>query len=221
RLQMYSMDGKLVYAGPTTSTKTKYIYLHNHVIAEVGGAGTQYIHTDVLGSPVARTNTIKGIISRTRYEPYGRTAMGAEPTIGFTGHWNDLETGLTYMQQRYYDPVAGRMLSIDPVTTDTNTGGGFNRYVYANNSPYKYIDPDGRQAADRFVEQHRKDLATGNGKVYEPLQPIAVGVTAGMMVIPVAIAVASGSTAIAASGVALKIAGVAGKVEGPVAKELS
>jgi uncharacterized protein RhaS with RHS repeats len=50
------------------------------------------------------------------------------------------------MQQRYYDPVAGRFLSIDPVTTDANTGGSFNRYNYANNSPYKYIDPDGRIA---------------------------------------------------------------------------
>jgi uncharacterized protein RhaS with RHS repeats len=50
------------------------------------------------------------------------------------------------MQQRYSDPVAGRFLSIDPVTTDANNGGSFNRYAYANNSPYKYVDPDGRLA---------------------------------------------------------------------------
>ena len=48
------------------------------------------------------------------------------------------------MQQRYYDPVAGRFLSVDPVTTDAKTGGYFNRYVYGNNNPYKYKDPDGR-----------------------------------------------------------------------------
>ena len=30
------------------------------------------------------------------------------------------------------------------MTTDANTGGSFNRYAYANNSPYKYVDPDGR-----------------------------------------------------------------------------
>jgi hypothetical protein len=40
----------------------------------------------------------------------------------------------------------GRFLSIDPVTTDANTGGSFNRYAYANNSPYRYVDPDGRFA---------------------------------------------------------------------------
>lgn len=34
------------------------------------------------------------------------------------------------------------------MTTDANTGGSFNRYSYANNSPYKHIDPDGREAMD-------------------------------------------------------------------------
>ena len=50
------------------------------------------------------------------------------------------------MQQRYYDPIAGRFLSVDPVTTDTKTGSSFNRYVYGNNNPYKFKDPDGRFA---------------------------------------------------------------------------
>ena len=121
----------------------------------VGGANgsVTYIHTDGLGSPVARTDSAGNVISRTRYEPYGYVASGVQPTIGFTGHVNDVETGLTYMQQRYYDPVAGRFLSIDPVTTDANTGGSFNRYAYANNSPYRYIDPDGRQVARMILSR--------------------------------------------------------------------
>ena len=106
-----------------------------------------YIHTDGLGSPVARSNDSGVLIanSKTRYEAYGMTVAGtATPTIGFTGHVNDADTGLTYMQQRYYDPVAGRFLSEDPVLTDANSGASFNRYAYANNNPYRYVDPDGR-----------------------------------------------------------------------------
>jgi RHS repeat-associated protein len=61
---------------------------------------------------------------------------------------NDVDTGLTYMQQRYYDPVAGRFLSIDPVVTDSKSGTSFNRYAYAVNNPYKYIDPDGRDPGE-------------------------------------------------------------------------
>jgi len=103
-----------------------------------------YIHTDGLGSPVARTDASGNLISRTSYEPYGYVASGATPDIGFTGHVNDANTGLTYMQQRYYDPVAGRFLSIDPMVTDVNNANAFNRYVYASNNPYNRVDPDGR-----------------------------------------------------------------------------
>lgn len=47
-----------------------------------------------------------------------------------------------YMQARYYDPVIGRFYSNDPVgMTNVHT---FNRYAYANNNPYKYVDPDGK-----------------------------------------------------------------------------
>jgi RHS repeat-associated protein len=143
---VYSQDGKLLYVKPSNAANgTKYIHLHNHVVAEVTGTAVQYDHTDGLGSPVALTDAAGELISRTRYEPYGATAAGATPGIGFTGHMNAPELGLVYMQQRYYDPVAGRFLSIDPVTTDANSGSNFNRYVYTANNPYRYIDPDGRQ----------------------------------------------------------------------------
>jgi RHS repeat-associated protein len=78
-------------------------------------------------------------------------ASGVTPAIGFTGHVNDADTGLVYMQQRYYDPVAGRFLSVDPVTTDASTGSSFNRYAYASNNPLKNIDPDGRDDVNAFV----------------------------------------------------------------------
>ena len=48
------------------------------------------------------------------------------------------------MQQRYYDPIAGRFLSVDPVVTSLSTGALFNRYEYAHSNPFKFIDPDGR-----------------------------------------------------------------------------
>lgn len=224
RVQVYSQDGRLMYAGSTSGPQaagTKYIYLDRHILAEVGAGGSaQYDHTDGLGSPVARTDGSRAVLSRTRYEPFGATAAGATGAIGFAGHVNAADLGLVYMVARYYDPVAGRFSSIDPVTTDANTGSSFNRYAYANNSPYKYIDPDGRQADEKFVEQHRKDMEAGNGAVYKPLMPMAVGVTAGMAVVP-----AIAAAAIAASPTAIAVTGSAGaKAAGPISnavKELS
>ncbi|AOY61346.1 hypothetical protein ABFO19_20995 [Xanthomonas citri pv. glycines] len=34
--------------------------------------------------------------------------------------------------------------STDPVKANPNTGASFNRYSYAANNPYKFVDPDGR-----------------------------------------------------------------------------
>lgn len=62
----------------------------------------------------------------------------------YTGHVNDVDTGVIYMQARYYDPAIGRFLSMDPVALDGKNLFGFNRYAYGNNNPVMNIDPDGR-----------------------------------------------------------------------------
>lgn len=108
----------------------------------------EYIHTDALGSPVAITDANRNVVERSEYEPYG--ALLNRPLSdgpGYTGHVSDAATGLSYMQQRYYDPGIGRFLSVDPVTANGTTGSNFNRYWYANNNPYKFTDPDGRESA--------------------------------------------------------------------------
>jgi RHS repeat-associated protein len=154
RIQVYTNDGKLMWStNSATGSSTAYIYLGGKQIAEWEKTGTtattRYLHTDALGSPVARSNASGGLINRTRYEAYGNVAAGVEPgpgvgLLGFTGHVQDQETDLVYMQQRYYDPIAGRFLSVDPIVTDADTGKLFGRYHYAESNPYSYIDPDGR-----------------------------------------------------------------------------
>ena len=157
--QGYTKDGKLRLAWDSAEGYTRHVYLHDKLLAEQSDGGVKaFLHVDALGSPVAKSNINGGLIYRTRYEPYGATVEGstAPSKIGYTGHVNDADTGLVYMQQRYYDPVAGRFLSVDPVVTDAKTGDSFNRYVYGNNNPFKFKDPDGRHpigASDNPVRQ--------------------------------------------------------------------
>lgn len=42
--------------------------------------------------------------------------------------------------------ASARFLSVDPVQANQRPGQNFNRYWYANNNPYKFTDPDGRDA---------------------------------------------------------------------------
>lgn len=146
--------GQLRFSNHSVKGGTRYVYLGDKLIAEHRSSGAiSFSHTDALGSPVARSNAAGIVTERTRYEPYGATVAGStNPTsIGFTGHVNDADTGLVYMQQRYYDPIAGRFLSVDPVTTDATTGSLFNRYNYAYNNPYRFKDPDGRFGVAGFL----------------------------------------------------------------------
>ena len=133
---IYSQSGQVMYTSEARRNQNlAYLYLGNTQVATravAWGSGTEtirYQHTDALGSPVAETDTGGAVTKRNTYAPYGE-AYGATNIdgTGYTGHVMDRATGLTYMQQRYYDPQIGRFLSVDSVVTDAKTGGNFNRY---------------------------------------------------------------------------------------------
>ncbi|MFD0739974.1 RHS repeat-associated core domain-containing protein [Lysobacter koreensis] len=159
-LSQYSQSGQLVYDENYRASGRKaseHVYLGGSLIAtrerniDTQAWATKYQHTDALGSPVAVTNEAGQVVDRTHWEPYGASINKTVDGIGYTGHVMDSASGLTYMQQRYYDPTLGRFLSADPVTANSNTGANFNRYYYANNNPYKFTDPDGR-APDAILD---------------------------------------------------------------------
>ncbi len=108
-----------------------------------------YYHNDITGSPVAATNAAKQVVWRESYRPYGeRTQLEAASVsneIWFTSRKEDARTELVYLGARWYDPRIGRFLATDPVRFDGGNVHTFNLYAYANNSPYKYRDPDGRR----------------------------------------------------------------------------
>lgn len=70
---------------------------------------------------------------------------------GYTGHVNDPETNLVYMQGRYYDPTTGHFLSVDPVALEAGNTFNFNRYDYVNNNPINHIDPTGKCVEDLCI----------------------------------------------------------------------
>ncbi len=144
--QVYSQAGDLMWERSSTGTTRKYARLGGRLIGEIENGVRRAIHTDALGSVRQKTDQFGTVLLDDVRAPYGSTLLGGSYRNGpaFTGHMEDGATGLTYMKARYYDPVAMRFISPDPVYVDLNTGGNFNRYWYANNNPYSYTDPDGR-----------------------------------------------------------------------------
>ncbi|WP_460733221.1 RHS repeat-associated core domain-containing protein [Lysobacter tyrosinilyticus] len=176
-LSMYGQAGQLLFDQNLRGKveNTEYIYLGGSLIASrtqnsvTGTIATKYQHTDALGSPVAVTNEAGQVIDRTQYEPFGAAINKPDyQGPGYTGHVMDAATGLTYMQQRYYDPQIGRFLSIDPVAARV-TGDNFNRYSYAGNSPYTFTDPDGREIG--LVFKQVNEATNGGPIVVGPISP--------------------------------------------------
>jgi RHS repeat-associated protein len=143
--------------------------------AVAAAAGTvTYFHNDLAGSPVVATDASGQVLWRESYRPYGERLVNAPAasgnTVWFTSRRQDAETGLVYMGARYYDPVAGRFVSPDPVGFEEPNLHSFNRYAYANNNPYRYKDPDGRAAETILdvvsfgisLEMFRRDPSVGN-----------------------------------------------------------
>jgi RHS repeat-associated protein len=106
---------------------------------------TTYYHNDGLGSVVAATNESGQVLWRKDYAPFGEQIDTTPDTErqSYTGKSHDDATGLTYFGGRYYDPQVARFMSVDPVAFVDDNTMSFNRYLYVNNNPYKYVDPDG------------------------------------------------------------------------------
>lgn len=109
-------------------------------------AGTvTYYYTNPQGTPLAEADSSGNITATFDYKPYGSPAMGVPATEpGYTGHVNDADTSLVYMQARYYDPSLGQFLNVDPNNPTPGDTSNFGRYAYAGDNPINNVDPDGR-----------------------------------------------------------------------------
>ncbi|PKM01447.1 MAG: hypothetical protein CVV16_14525, partial [Gammaproteobacteria bacterium HGW-Gammaproteobacteria-6] len=151
KVEVYTQNGQLGFAVDSKKGGgSSFVYLAGQRIAEdhwncgSNSHTATYYHADALGSPVATTDAARNVLERTYYAPYGEALNRTVDGPGYTGHVMDAATGLVYAQQRYYDPLVGKFLSVDPVAADPGNGSNFNRYWYANNNPYKFTDPTGR-----------------------------------------------------------------------------
>jgi len=154
---------------PATLDKTHIHYIAGgdglaaiYVIEPNSNVGRMYyVYTDHLGSILTLTDDVGHPILEQNFDAWGRERapsswdydasiplVGEQSgfewlTRGYTGHEHLSAFKLINMNGRVYDPIVGRMLSVDNFVQDATSTQAFNRYSYVLNNPLKYTDPSG------------------------------------------------------------------------------
>jgi len=114
-----------------------------------------YYVTNLQGDVVAILDSTGAAVVEYTYDAWGRpltTTGSMAPTLGqynplrYRGYVYDRETGLYYLQSRYYNPEWGRFINSDSQLNPQLGLLGFNAFAYCSNNPINYSDYSGNSA---------------------------------------------------------------------------
>ena len=146
---------------PGAAARLSLVPPSGQAAAAPGEAEVFYYHLDHLGTPREMTDARGRIVWSARYRAWGALAVAdvheIDNPLRFQGQYQDVETGLHYNLNRYYDPVVGRFINQDPI----GLAGGPNPYRYVGNptgwtdplglSPIEWVDPNSINFSQRTI----------------------------------------------------------------------
>jgi RHS repeat-associated protein len=156
---------------------------------------------------------------RVDYDPWGKPTVTGEhkedATPRYGGHEYYPELGMYYMKGRWYHPELRTFTSMDPAGYRPNEPLSAHPMLYANNSPYMYIDPDGNRPQGTWTVHNGSavynywdaDGAAGDieAQVQGAYSQVGQGVSEGWMYSPpLMVGTGLGAVGLATKGLAAK-----------------
>ena len=124
---------------------------HNEYITDITGRPYQYFHFSAFGESLIEKNTNYGQFS----SPYR-----------FNAKELDGETGNYYYGARYYNPVWGVWLGVDPLAERSPQ---YSPYVFTFNNPILFVDTDGRWPYSVTFRSFHPSKSFGKGRWFVPI----------------------------------------------------
>jgi RHS repeat-associated protein len=161
RVKKVSPTGGSMYFGPLIerqgSRLITYYMAGDRLIARRDGAAVSYYTQDHAHSTRLETDAGGQVVNRYDYSAFGLPLARQEQVpqdLEFAGGRSDDETGLTFMNARYYDPELRHFVSADTIVPRPMNPQSLHRYSFAQQDPINFWDPSGHM---RLSVELRKD----------------------------------------------------------------
>ena len=160
-LTEYRWAGSLLLSEKTGTDTICYFYDSTGMLVGMTLNNTLYLYIrNLQGDVIGITDRNGNVVVQYSYDSWGNTisttgsmaaTLGAKNPFRYRGYYYDAETGMYYLQSRYYDPETRRFISPDSrVYTDLN---GNNLYLYCTNNPINREDPSGNSWIGTLIKE--------------------------------------------------------------------
>ena len=153
-LSTYILDGDKIIVEYRGNDTIYYTYDQDGTLLSMNYNGSEYFYiTNMQGDVIELVDMSGNSVVKYKYDAWGNIIYQTpNQTIGdinpfrYRSYYFDEDTGLYYLQSRYYDPEIGRFLSADGMIGKVSSVISHNMYTYCENNPVMYVDNNGEIA---------------------------------------------------------------------------